>query len=103
MSEKWYTRMNDEEHHALVREQRASNRHGGDKSDPHMEPDHQAEMEVVCPKPMEDKGQRESGNQAGNKRAAISRAGGLFHFLHPSFVVGIVAHLAHPRSSEGQG
>src|SRR5260370_26904426 len=68
-----------------------------------MEPEHQAEMEVFCSKPMEDQGQGESGNQAGKKGATVSRASALFHFLHPSFVVRIVAHLAHPRFCEEQG
>ena len=52
---------------------------------------------------MEDQGQGESGNQAGNKGATVSRASTLFHFLHPRFVARIVAHLAHPRFCEKQG
>jgi len=96
-------RVDGEELHALLREQRASQLHGGDESEPHMEANHQAEVCAFRAKPVKDQRQREGRHNAGQKRTCIGRAGVLFHFVHPGFVVRVIAHLAYPGICEPAG
>ena len=68
-----------------------------------MEANHQAEVCAFRAKPVKDQRQREGRHNAGQKRTRIGRAGALLHFVHPGFVVRVIAHLAYPGSCEQQG
>src|ERR1700726_3778508 len=81
VADKLVAGVDGEELHALFHEQDAGQLHGGDKSEPHMEPDHQADMEAFGPKPVQEKRQGGSGHQAGQKRTRVSEPGSLLRLL----------------------
>ena len=86
----------------MLAEERSRQLHSGHESEPDVEAGHQAGVQVLRAKPVQDQREGEGGQQAGNEGAGVGRPSAFLHFVCASLIVGIVAHLAHPGFREEQ-
>ena len=87
----------------LFAEEGAGQLDSGDKAEPHGETNLHTVRDGVDARDVDDLGEHDGGDHAGDKREAVEFGGTFLHLGEFGFVVGIDAHEAHPGTREKDG